>query len=180
MDQVKAITQDYLNQNIKENYFNGDQQVSLDASLGEAEVLFAANDEVKALADSGSLRAMHENVTALTEAAESQYINTKDRLENIVDAIQAKEDEIIENATEDYEIVGLRRHDQAGEMSLNNLADFVKGGTVISAENLATIAANEASKDDHGLGTQYKDLVALVQAKQAVLEQLVALQVSYN
>lgn len=180
LDQVKAITQDYLNQNIKENYFNGDQQVSLDASLGEAEVLFAANDEVKALADSGSLRAMHENVTALTEAAESQYINTKDRLENIVDAIQAKEDEIIENATEDYEIVGLRRHDQAGEMSLNNLADFVKGGTVISAENLATIAANEASKDDHGLGTQYKDLVALVQAKQAVLEQLVALQVSYN
>jgi hypothetical protein len=142
----------------------------LDASLGEAEVLFAANDNVKALAESGSLRALHETVSALTEAAESQYINTKDRLENIVGAIQAKEDEIIENAAEDYDVVGLRRHDQAGEVNINNLVDFVKGGTVITAENLATIGANEASGDDHGLGTQYKDLVALVQVKTAVLE----------
>lgn len=162
LDQVKQHTQDYLDQNIKENYFNGEQQVSLDSSLGEAEVLFAANDNVKALSESGSLRALHETVSALTEAAESQYINTKDRLENILGAIQAKEDEIIENAAEDYDVVGLRRHDQAGEVNINNLVDFVKGGnTFITAENIDTIGANEASKDDHGLGTQYKDLLAL-------------------
>jgi len=161
LDQVKKHTQDYLDQNIPENYFNGEQQVGLDSTLGEAEVLFAANDDVKALAESGSLRALHETVTALTEAAESQYINTKDRLENILDAIQAKEDEIVENAAEDYDVVGLRRHDQASEVNISNLVDFVKGSTFITAENITTIGANEASKDDHGLGTQYKDLLAL-------------------
>ena len=83
----------------------------MSSSLGEAEVLFAANDDVKALASSGSLKTMHENCAALTEAAEQQYISTKDRLENLLLAIQAKEDEIYENCTEDFEVAGLKRHE---------------------------------------------------------------------
>ena len=91
-------------------------------------------------------------------------------------AIQAKEDEIIENCQEDFEVEGLKRHDQADQVSLTNLVDFVKGGTIISAENIAIIAGNDASKEDHGLGSQFKDLVSLVSAKKAVLEQLLVLQ----
>jgi hypothetical protein len=60
-------------------------------------------------------------------------------------AIESKEDEIIENCAEDYEVAGLKRHDQAEDVSLANLVDFVKGGTIITAENVALIAGNAAS-----------------------------------
>ena len=180
MDQVKEQTRVFLSQNIAENYFTGEQEVSLSSSLGEAEVLYAANDDVKTLAANGSLKTLHENCAALTEAAEQQYISTKDRLENLLLSIQAKEDEIIENCTEDYEVAGLKRHDQSAEVSLTNLVDMVKGGTIITAENISLISQNDASKEDHGLGAQFNDLVALGEVKKAVYEQLAALQSEYN
>lgn len=159
-----------MSQNIPQNYFNGEQEVELSSSLGEAEVLFSASGDVKALAASGSLKTMHENCAALTEAAEQQYISTKDRLENLMLAIQAKEDEITENCTEDFEVAGLKRHDQSDDVSLTNLVDFVKGGTIITAENISIISSNDASKESHGLGAQLNDLVALAESKKAVYE----------
>ena len=109
-------------------------------TVGEAEVLFSANDRVKALAANGDLKNLHEQCTQLTEAAESQYIGAKDRLENIVDAINSKEDDVVAAIVEDFEIVGLKMNNQAGDANLNNLLGFFRGSD-LSAENMATVQA---------------------------------------
>ena len=102
LDQIRAETQAFLNQNIKQNYFDGSEHVRLDISLGEAETLFAATEEMKTLSESGELKALHDSVNSLSEASESAYINIKDRLMNIINAGHAKEDEIYESLIEDY------------------------------------------------------------------------------
>ena len=56
------------------------------ATLGEAEVLYAANDEVKQMAQSGDLQALHERCASLHEASERLYISTKDKITNIIQA----------------------------------------------------------------------------------------------
>lgn len=47
LDIVKFWTNEFLKHKIRLNYFSGEGKVPLTVSLGEAEVMFAANDEVK-------------------------------------------------------------------------------------------------------------------------------------
>jgi hypothetical protein len=58
---------------------------------------------------------MHESVANLTEAADTAYINLKDRLMNIINAGHAKEDELYESLIDDHEIAGIRKHNVFGD-----------------------------------------------------------------
>jgi len=89
------------------NYFSGEKQVSLSASLAEAEVMFAANDDVKAMAESGELKQLHDRCASLGEQSERDYITQKDRIENIVEAIQAQEDKIYNELINDLKITNI-------------------------------------------------------------------------
>jgi len=82
----------------------------LTATLGEAEVLFSAGDTVKGLAESGALAGLHERLADLNEASEGMYISTRDKLQNVIKAAEAKEDEIYESLKEDYDLTGIRMH----------------------------------------------------------------------
>ena len=84
-----------MKDNVKGNLFNGTDEVELSTTLGEAEVLFAANDNVNELAESGNLKQLHDNCNNLSEAAESSYINCKDRLMGLIGAGHNKEDEVV-------------------------------------------------------------------------------------
>lgn len=180
LDQVKEQTRVFLENNVKQNYFNGDDNVPFTVSVGEAEVLYSASDRVKALAASGSLKTLHDQCTQLTEAAESQYIGTKDRLENIVDAINSKEDEVVEGIIDDFEIVGLKKNNQAGDASLNNVLSLFRGSN-LSAENMATVqAALGSSQDASSLKKELGKLEALAAAKIEVLKELIELQAAYS
>ena len=44
-----------MSEKIPQNYLTGDKNVPLSSTLGQAEVLYAASDEVKAMGDSGAL-----------------------------------------------------------------------------------------------------------------------------
>lgn len=149
-------------------------------SVGEAEVLFSAKDEVKELAASGNLKNLHDQCTQLTEAAESQYIGTKDKLENIVDAINSKEDDIVEGIVEDFEVVGLKKNNQSGDANLNNVIAFFRGSD-LSAQNMATVqAALGSNSDASSLKKELSKLEALAAAKMEVLKELIELQAAYN
>ena len=87
---------------MKQNYFTGEADVPFSSTLGETEVLYQASDKVKSMAESGSLKSMHDSCQAITESAESQYISVKDRLENIMDGLTAQEDEIVTEMIEDF------------------------------------------------------------------------------
>ena len=50
LDQVRKETAAYMASNISQNYFTGETEIPLTATLGEAEVLFSAGADVKALA----------------------------------------------------------------------------------------------------------------------------------
>jgi hypothetical protein len=73
-DQVKQETESFINQQIKLNYFNGDSKLDLSLTLGEAEALFGASDEVKALGESGQLKALHDRCKTLLEKSETSYM----------------------------------------------------------------------------------------------------------
>ena len=80
------------------------------ATLGEAEVLFSAGDTVKGLASSGVLGGLHERCADLSEASEGIYISTRDKLQNVIKAAEAKEDDIYESLKEDYDLAAIRMH----------------------------------------------------------------------
>lgn len=109
-DQVIAETQNFMRANIHQNYFNGETEVPLDATLAEAEVLFAAGDNVKALANSGELKALHDRVGRLSEASQSEYLAIRDKVDNIIAAAQSKEDEIYREIMADYPELALDLH----------------------------------------------------------------------
>ena len=68
---MRAETIAFLKENVKVNYFDGSDEIPLTTSLGEAEVLFAASDTMKAMADNGELKQIHENVANLKETSET-------------------------------------------------------------------------------------------------------------
>lgn len=84
LDKVKDITQQFMNKKIDQNYFTGEGSVSMSATLAEVETLNSAGDNVKSLAQSGALSDIHQRCDSLKEASESQYINMRDKIENII------------------------------------------------------------------------------------------------
>lgn len=50
LDQVRKETSAFMAKNIEQNYFTGEESIPLTATLGEAEVLFSAGNDVKTLA----------------------------------------------------------------------------------------------------------------------------------
>lgn len=177
LDRVRAETAAFLKENVKVNYFDGSDEIPLTTSLGEAEVLFAASDKIKAMADNGELQQIHEKVANLKELSETQYINLKDRLMNIINAGHAKEDEIFDTLIEDHEVTGIRKHHVFGDSVLDMMSFTYK---MASVENLSILAnAIEKAEDPYALEQCQVKLVALLGSKVNALEQLVLLQDAY-
>ena len=54
-----------MDDKIPHNYFTGEANVPLTATLEVAEVLYGANTKVRQLAASGELKALHDSVISL-------------------------------------------------------------------------------------------------------------------
>jgi len=116
----------------------------LTATLGEAEVLYSAGDAVRGLAASGELAGLHERCSDLSDASERLYVSTRDRLQNVLQAAEAKEDDIYESLREDHELEGIRMHEEG--LSLSGLLARARGGTTV--ENLNTLSKALPKHDD--------------------------------
>lgn len=71
LEQVREQTRQFVNAEITHNYFSGETGVDLNATLAEAEVLFGASDEVKAMAASGQLSQLLASFNSAAENAQS-------------------------------------------------------------------------------------------------------------
>ena len=168
LDRVREQTLLFLKDNVKGNLFNGTDEVELNTTLGEAEVLFAANDNVNELAESGNLKQLHDNCNNLSEAAESSYINCKDRLMGLIGAGHNKEDEVVETLQEDHEITGIRKHNIFGESVFDMMCFTYK---MASVENLSILAGEiDRAEDKLSLQLEEAKLVSLLGSKVKVLE----------
>lgn len=181
LDQVRAETKAFLRENVKVNYFNGSEEVPLEStSLGEAEVLYSAGDQIKSMAESGQLKSVHDNVENLKEATETAYITLKDQLMNIINAGHAKEDELFETLIEENQLNGIRKHHVFGDSILDTMSFTYK---MASIENLSIVnsAIEKADDSDKSNLEQIQvKLVALLGSKIEALEQLVTLQAAYT
>lgn len=162
-----------MNEHIEQNFFTGAGEVPLTATVREAELLFSASDDVKALAGSGELKSLHDRCNSLNEASQSQYVTTMDRLNSVVNAIHAKEDEQYDTLMEEHKLAGIRKHHAFGD-SVFDLLSFGKGQATV--ENLGHLEkALEKDPGNHSLIQCQKYLVALLGVKVDTLEQMVRL-----
>lgn len=149
----------------------------MSASLGEAEVLYGASDKIKAMAESGQLKAVHDNVVNLQEASETSYLKLKDQLMSIVNAGHGKEDDVFDTLIEDHEMTGIRKHHIFGESIFDMMSFTYK---MASVENLSILEGAIDKAEDKSALEQCRDkLVPLLGSKVDALEQLVALQEAY-
>ena len=170
---MRDITQTFINKKIDQNYFTGESSISMSATLSEVEVLHSAGENVKSLAQSGALGDIHSRCDALKEASESQYINMRDKIENIVQAIQTKEDEIYESL-EDDEVSGIYSH-EADDASVFRMGSALNG--MASVTNLMALdAAIKNASDKSALQDSHNKLVALLGAKVKATKALISLQ----
>ena len=148
----------------------------MSATLSEIEVLHSAGENVKSLAQSGALGDIHSRCDSLKEASESQYINMRDKIENIVQAIQTKEDDIYESLIDD-EVKGIYSHED-DDASIFRMGSALNG--MASVTNLMALdAAIKNASDKSSLQDSHNKLVALLGAKIKATEALIALQQAY-
>lgn len=65
LDQVQQEVSNYLRDNIKHDFLKPDRELSLNLTVREAEILATANPDVRALADKGDLKMIHERCRSI-------------------------------------------------------------------------------------------------------------------
>lgn len=55
---------------VKHDFLNPDNQLTLDMTLGEAELLMSSSSEVKAMAEKGELKAIHDKCKSTNDKVE--------------------------------------------------------------------------------------------------------------
>jgi len=62
----------------------GNREMNLDLTLKEASHMFSANDNIKDLAKSGELQALHVRYSELEEATSAGYVQVMDQLDRVL------------------------------------------------------------------------------------------------
>jgi hypothetical protein len=103
------------------------------------------------------LNGLHERCGVLSEASEKQYISLKDKIENIIKAVEAKEDEIYGELIDDFGVKGIYDNQNQGMFDVEGL---------LILDNIKLLnSAIEYSEDAESLKDYQKQLVALLGVK---------------
>jgi hypothetical protein len=87
----------------------------LDLTLREAEFLFSANPQVKAMAESGDLQKLHQSISTLSAEVQKGLVSVNDQLDRILQTVKDAESDIYETLNSDHGIERSRRHTTAAE-----------------------------------------------------------------
>lgn len=157
-DQVQRQILAYLENNLKYDFMAGNRELNLDLTVKECEFLFAANDKVKAMAESGELQQMHERCSSLDADVSTGYIKVMDQLDRALHQITETEEEVYQSLRDK----GLDRIRTHGERTFIDAITFAPAD--ISIENL--VIASGASEH----ASQANVLRQLVGARAYILE----------
>jgi hypothetical protein len=131
LKQVQDETNKFLADRIKHDFIRPDRELSLDLTIAEAEILAAANNGIRELAESGALKEVHTRFNNAQTQASQEYFAVREQLAKILQIIEAKENEIYDRLINEFGIANITKHGQegvfdllgfsTGEPSFNNL-----------------------------------------------------------
>lgn len=73
-----------MTQKVQHDFLNPGKELNLDITLGEAEILMSANGDVRAMAEQGTLKALHERCSKIQEKVDADHLRTRDSLARIL------------------------------------------------------------------------------------------------
>ena len=117
--------------------------------------MFAAGENIKSLAASGELQGLHLRFNNLSQKAQSEYHSIKERLFSVIEACQAKEDQISQQAVANYPELSLTLHSQ-GSLDLSG---FLGRKSYITLNNLQAIDKLKLAQDDKSSLRSYHEQV---------------------
>lgn len=136
LDPVQNEVVKFLKDNIKHDFLKPDHELTLNLTVREAEILMLANPDVRALAEKGELKSLHEKCNQIQDKVDADFLKTRDLLDRIVKQAEEKENEVYEEL-EKAGISGFKR--QGLETSLFDILSFTTGNP--SLENLTILEA---------------------------------------
>ena len=72
---------------IKHDYVQGNRELNLDLKMSEASKLFNASGDIRAMAESGELQAMHAKCSKLAKDVDTGYIKVMDQLDRTLQQV---------------------------------------------------------------------------------------------
>jgi hypothetical protein len=94
LPKIEQEVTDFIHKKIKVDYLNPSKEVSLTLSIRDAEILVSANPDLKAMAEKGELKALHDRFAKLEGQVEADYLKVRDLLSRIQSTVHEKENEI--------------------------------------------------------------------------------------
>lgn len=134
LDKVQEETNRFLASRIRHDYLQPDRDLSLDLTVREAEILIAANEEVRNLAETGGLKDLHRRFNEIHGKVETDYFSIRDYLSKTIQVIEAKENQLYDTLNHDYGL-SLKQHGE--DSSVLDVLGLASGD--VAFENLSTV-----------------------------------------
>ena len=172
---VKNEILNFLAQNVKHDYMQGSRDINLDLTLEEASKLYEAGDQIRELAESGELQALHQRCVDQAKAVDTGYIKVMDLLDKTGQQINEAEADIYEDLVSS-ELDGLRRID-SGYQGDRSVFDSLSGlMSDASLENYEIVKRAAEAKGDSDVIAAEKSLKSLLMARARMYAAKAAIQ----
>ena len=173
--EVKNEILNFLAQNVKHDYMQGSRDINLDLTLEEASKLYEAGDQIRELAESGELQALHQRCVDQAKAVDTGYIKVMDLLDKTGQQINEAEADIYEDLVSS-ELDGLRRID-SGYQGDRSIFDSLSGlMSDASLENYEIVKRAAEAKGDSDVIAAEKSLKSLLMARARMYAAKAAIQ----
>lgn len=169
LDKVQNETNKFLSERIKHDFMRPDRELSLDLTIAEAELLATANEAIRAQAESGALKQVHERFSAAQSKASQGYFAVREQLAKVLQVVEAKENEVYDRLISEFGLSGVTKH---GQSSLFDVLGFSSGDQ--SFNNISQVEA--AIANGHEAADQLRTIHGHLHAYQGVKQHLFAVE----
>ena len=109
---VQDEIKNFVAKEIEFDYLDNKRNLNLDLTLREAEFLYRANPEIKEMANSGELQALHDKCASLDDAVEKGYVQVMDQLDRVLQQVQDQEQSAYTAMCDEFGVDRVRMHDE--------------------------------------------------------------------